>query len=41
MRFYNLDGIEEDVQEPKFHLDEELLKEQLESIEEMLSNYGK
>lgn len=37
MRFYNLDGIEEDAQDPRFFIDEEELIEVQESIEEMLS----
>ena len=36
MRFYNLDGIEEDVQEPRFFIDEQELIEIQESIEEIL-----
>jgi len=36
MRFYNFDGIEEDVQDPKFFIDEEQLKEILETIKETL-----
>jgi hypothetical protein len=39
MRFYNLDGVEEDVQEPKFFTDEEALKEQLQSLNELLEYY--
>lgn len=37
MRFYNHDGIEEDVQDPGFFIDEEVLLAQQEAIEEMLS----
>lgn len=36
MRFYNFDGIEEDVQDPKFFIDEEQLEEILETIEEII-----
>ena len=39
MRFYNLDGVEEDVQDPKFFMDEEILKEQLDSIQELMGYY--
>jgi len=39
MRFYNLDGIEEDVQEPKFFIEEEKYQEIHESIHEMLHEY--
>ncbi len=37
MRFYNLDGVEEDVQDPSFFIDEEVLLAQQEAIQEMLS----
>jgi|GEM_PF-3992891 hypothetical protein len=37
MRFYNVDGIEMDVQDPKFFIDEEKYKIQIISLEEMLS----
>lgn len=40
MRFYNLEGNEEDVQDPKFFIDEEHLTEQLEAIEELLETYA-
>lgn len=40
MRFYNLDGVEEDVQNPNFFIDEEAMKAQMEAIYEMLSTYG-
>lgn len=36
MRFYNLDGIEEDVQDHRFFIDENELIEIQESIEEIL-----
>jgi hypothetical protein len=36
MRFYNLDGIEDDVQDPSFFIDEDVLLEQQEAIEEIL-----
>lgn len=39
MRFYNLDGVEEDVQNPKYFLDPEQMHEQHEAIEEMLNFY--
>lgn len=39
MRFYNIEGIEEDVQDLKFYIDEEQLTEYLESIEELLNTY--
>lgn len=37
MRFYNVDGIEEDVQDPSFFIEEEVLLEKQEAIEEMLA----
>lgn len=37
MRFYNLDGIEEDVQDPVFFIDEEIYLEHKEAIDEILS----
>jgi hypothetical protein len=39
MRLYNLDGIEEDVQDPSFYLDKELLLQVQEAINELLENY--
>ena len=39
MRFYDVDGTEIDVQDPTFFMDEEVYKEQLEAISEMLSTY--
>lgn len=39
MRFYNTDGIEEDVQDQAFFMDEDKLLEQQEALEEMLSLY--
>lgn len=39
MRFYNLDGIEEDVQDPHFFIDETVLLAQHAAIAEMLSDY--
>ncbi len=39
MRFYTLDGIEEDIQDIKFHIDENELLDNLEAIEELLENY--
>ena len=39
MRFYNMDGVEEDVQDPSFFIDEEVLKEQQEAIAEMFTWY--
>lgn len=39
MRFYNLDGIEEDVQDPKFFIDEDLLLTLQEAINELLETY--
>ena len=38
MRFYNADGIEMDVQDPKFFIDEERYKAIAQSIDEMLSD---
>ena len=40
MRFYNIDGIEEDVQDPKFFIDEQTLIELQETINEMLNTYA-
>ena len=37
MRFYDHDGIEMDVQDPKFFIDEDTLQAQQEAITEMLS----
>ncbi len=37
MRFYDNDGIEMDVQDPKFFIDEDLLQAKLEAIEEILT----
>jgi hypothetical protein len=37
MRFYSVDGIEEEVQDPSFFIDEEVLLAQQEAIEEMLA----
>ena len=37
MRFYDLDGLEMDVQDPKFFIDEDELIETKDAIEEMLS----
>lgn len=39
MRFYNLDGIEEDVQDPSFFMEKELLLNLQEAISELLENY--
>jgi hypothetical protein len=39
MRFYNLDGVEDDVQDPGFFIDEEIMLNLQEAIEEMLSDY--
>lgn len=39
MRFYNIDGHELDVQDPKFFIDEEEYKEIQESLEEVLDDY--
>jgi hypothetical protein len=39
MRFYNVDGIEEDVQDPKFFIDEELLSMLQEAINELVEMY--
>lgn len=36
MRFYDIDGIEMEIQDPQFFIDEKQLKEILETIEEML-----
>lgn len=40
MQFYNVDGVEMDVQDPKFFIDEEQLCEIQEAIEEILSTYA-
>jgi hypothetical protein len=37
MRLYNLDGIEEDVQDPRFFIDEDIMLSQQEALEEILS----
>lgn len=37
MRFYDIDGIEMDVQDPKFFIDEDELRETKENIVEILS----
>lgn len=37
VQFYNIDGIQEDVQDPSFFIDEEVLLAQQEAINEMLS----
>lgn len=37
MRFYDIDGVEVDVQDPGFFIDEEVLLNQQESIEEILA----
>lgn len=39
MRIYNLDGVEENVQNPSFFIDEEVMMAQQEAIAEMLSAY--
>lgn len=39
MQFYDADGIEMDVQDPKFFIDEEQLKYIQESIAELINNY--
>lgn len=39
MRLYNLDGIEEDVQDPKFFIDESQYIAYHEAISEMLYDY--
>lgn len=39
MQFYDIDGQELDVQDPKFFIDEEQYKEVQEAIEEMLYEY--
>ncbi len=40
MRFYNLDGAEMDIQDPKFFIDEDVLLEMQEAIQEMLNYYA-
>ncbi len=40
MRFYDIDGIETDVQDLKFFIDEDKLFEQKDAIEELLSYSG-
>jgi hypothetical protein len=37
MRFYDVDGIEMDVQDPKFYIDVDKYKLNFDAIEEMLS----
>ncbi len=39
MRFYDIDGIEVDVQDPSFFIEEDELTEYQDSIQEMLNNY--
>lgn len=39
MRFYDVDGNEIEVQEPKFFIDEEKIKELKKYLEEILNNY--
>jgi hypothetical protein len=39
MRFFDVDGIEMDIQEPKFFIDEEQMITLRDAIEEMLSVY--
>jgi len=39
MKFYDHDGIEMDVQDPNFFIDEELLLTQQEAIKELLETY--
>jgi hypothetical protein len=39
MRFYNIDGQELDVSDPKFFIDEELYEEIQESVSEMINDY--
>jgi hypothetical protein len=39
MRFYNVDGIEEDVQDPSFFIDEDSLIDQKDAINELLDYY--
>lgn len=39
MRFYDNDGLEMDVQDPKFFIDEKILHEQKEAIEELWCTY--
>lgn len=39
MRFYNLDGVELDVQDPKFFMDENELLENKLAIDEMIELY--
>lgn len=39
MRFYNLDGIETDVQDPKLFINEEKYREKQDLIEEILDDY--
>ena len=40
VQFYNIDGIQEDVQSPTFFIDEDLMLVQHEAIAEMLSTYA-
>ena len=40
MQFFDVDGIELDVQDLKFFIDEETMIEQQEAIAEMLSTYA-
>lgn len=39
MRFYDIDGNEIDIQDPKFFIDEEQLRQQYEAIKELLDVY--
>ena len=36
MRFYDNDGLETDVQDPKFFIDEDLLRDTKDAIDELL-----
>lgn len=40
MQFFDVNGIEIDVQDPRFFIDEEHMIEQQEAIAEMLSTYA-
>jgi len=39
VQFYDTDGIELEIQDPKFFVDEDVLNSLHEAIEEMLTNY--
>jgi hypothetical protein len=40
VQFFDVDGVQLDVQDPRFFIDEEIMIEQQEAIAEMLSTYA-